>query len=210
MRILIADDHSIVRRGLQQIIATRPDWRVAAEASTPEDVIAALRREPIDVLVLDVSLGGGRSGIDLLGQIRQEFPSVPILMLSMHPEEQYAIRCLRAGASGYIQKDSSPDQLIQAIERVAAGRTSISDVIADRLATDLTRHGPSGQPHERLSTREFEVLRLIAVGKTVTEIAEALHLSVKTVSTYRSRILEKTGFRSNAELIVYAIHNKLV
>jgi DNA-binding NarL/FixJ family response regulator len=209
MRVLIADDHSIVRRGLQQIIATRPDWRVVAEASTPEDVLAELRRGPVDVLVLDVSLGAGRSGIDLLGQIRQEFPAVPILMLSMHPEEQYAIRCLRAGASGYIQKDSSPDQLIQAIERVAGGHTSISEAIADRLATDL-RRGPPGQPHERLSTREFEVFRLIATGKTVTEIAEALHLSVKTVSTYRSRILDKTGFRSNAELIVYAIHNRLV
>lgn len=208
MRILIADDHSIVRRGLQQIIATRPGWSATAEAATADEVFSVLRTQAVDVLVLDVSLGH-RSGIDLLQQIRLEFPSLGVLMLSMHPEEHYAIRSLRAGASGYIEKDSSPDQLLQAIERVASGRTYVSEAVADQLATHVVR-GPSGQPHDQLSAREFEVFRLIASGKTLTEIAEALFLSVKTVSTYRSRILDKTGFHSNAELIAYAIRNGLM
>lgn len=208
MRILIADDHSIVRRGLQQIIATRPGWSVTAEASTADEVFSVLRTQAVDLLVLDVSLGH-RSGIDLLRQIRQEFPSVGVLMLSMHPEEHYAIRSLRAGASGYIEKDSSPEELIQAIDRVANARTYVSQTVADQLATRVGR-GPSGEPHDELSAREFEVFRLIASGKTLTEIAEALHLSIKTVSTYRSRILDKTGFHSNAELIAYAIRNRLV
>ena len=208
MKILIADDHSIVRRGLHQIIATRPGWEVAHEVSSAEEVLPALRTNAISVLVLDVSLDG-RSGIDLLGHIRAEFPTLPVLMLSMHAEEQYAIRCLRAGASGYIQKDSSPEELLQAIERVASGRTYISDAVAEQLATELVRGG-SDTPHERLSTREFEVFRLIAAGQSATEIAEVLHLSVKTVSTYRSRILDKTGFRSNADIITYAIRSGLV
>ena len=208
MKILIADDHSIVRRGLQQIIATHPGWRVTTEVSKADDVLPELRRDRVDVLVLDVSLGG-RSGIDLLGHIRSEFPSLPILMLSMHDEEHYAIRCLRAGASGYIQKDSSPDELIRAIERVAAGHTYFSGAVADQLAAEVVR-GSGGLPHERLSTREFEVFRLIAAGKTPTDIAEVLHLSVKTVSTYRTRILEKTRFRSNADIIAYAIRSGLL
>jgi DNA-binding NarL/FixJ family response regulator len=207
MKILIADDHSVVRRGLQQIIATRPGWAVA-EVSSADEVLPALRSDGFSALVLDVSLGG-RSGIDLLGHIRAEFPTLPVLMLSMHAEEQYAIRCLRAGASGYIQKDSSPEELLEAIERVVSGRTYISHAVAEQLATELVR-GPSDTPHERLSTREFEVFRLIAAGKSATEIAEVLNLSVKTVSTYRSRILVKTGFRSNADIITYAIRSGLV
>ena len=208
MKILIADDHSVVRRGLQQIIATRPGWEVAHEVSSADDVLPALRRLAISALVLDVSLGG-RSGIDLLSHIRAEFPALPVLMLSMHAEEQYAIRCLRAGASGYIRKDTSPEELIEAIERVLSGRRYISPTVAEQLATELI-HGPSESPHERLSAREFEVFRLIAAGKSATEIAESLHLSVKTVSTYRSRILIKTGFRSNADIITYAIRSGLV
>lgn len=208
MKILIADDHSVVRRGLQQIIATRPGWEVAHEVASADEVLPALRNHAVDVLVLDVSLGG-RSGIDLLAQIRSEFPALPVLMLSMHAEEQYAIRCLRAGASGYIQKDSSPEELLAAIERVAGGRTYVSHAVAGQLASELVR-GSSAAPHERLSTREFEVFRLIASGKGVTEIAEVLHVSVKTVSTFRSRILAKTGFRSNADIIRYALANGLV
>lgn len=208
MNILVADDHSVVRRGLQQIIAMRPGWKVVEEVSSADDVLPVLRREHIDVLILDVSLGG-RSGIDLLAQIRAELPSLPVLMFSMHAEEQYAIRCLRAGASGYIQKDRSPEELIEAIERVASGHTYVSDAVTEQLATELIRR-PVGQPHERLSTREFEVFRLIASGRSATEIAEALHLSVKTVSTYRSRILEKTGFRTNADIIAYAIRSGLI
>jgi DNA-binding NarL/FixJ family response regulator len=205
---MIADDHGVVRRGIQQIIEMRPGWRVAAEVSEADEVLPALRREPFDALILDVSLRG-RSGIDLLGHIRAEFPHLPVLMLSMHAEEQYAIRCLRAGASGYLQKDSSPEQLLGALERIAAGHLFMTEGVAAQMAEELMRGGAS-QPHERLSDREFEVFRLIAGGRSVGEIAESLHLSVKTVSTYRTRILEKTGFRSNADIIAYGIRTGLV
>ncbi|HEY3053633.1 MAG TPA: response regulator transcription factor [Thermoanaerobaculia bacterium] len=210
MRILIADDHSVVRRGLQQIIATRPGWSVAAEVSTLEEVLPALRGGPIDVVVLDVSFGAGRSGIDLLSHIRSEFRALPVLMLTMHAERQYAVRCLRAGASGYIQKDSSPEELLAAIDRVASGRTYVSEQVTDQMATELVRGGHSTLPHERLSSREFEVFRLIASGKSPTEIAEMLTLSIKTVSTYRARILEKMNFRSNADIVTYAIRNRVL
>jgi DNA-binding NarL/FixJ family response regulator len=207
MKILIADDHAIVRRGLQQIVAMRAGWSVAAEVADAEDILPALRRQHFDVVILDVTLHG-RSGIDILGHIRGDFPSLPVLVLSMHAEEQYALRCLHAGASGYIQKDRLPEELIGAIERVAAGRTYISETLASQLADELA--GRQDQPHARLSEREFEVFSLIARGKGVSEIAAVLHISVKTVSTYRSRMLQKTGFRSNADIIVYAIHAGLV
>lgn len=210
MNILIADDHSVVRRGLQQIIATRPGWRVAAEVSASDEVLPALRRERFDVVILDVSLGAGRSGIDLLGHIRAEFPTLRSLILSMHAEEHYALRCLRAGASGYIQKDSSPEQLLAAIERVASGKTYISEAMADQLADAAVRGYDTALAHERLSTREFEVFRLIATGTSPTAIAEKLKLSIKTVSTYRSRILEKMGFQSNADVVAYSIRNRLI
>ena len=200
----------MVRRGLQQIIAPRPGWSVAAEVSSSEDVLPALRREPVDMIILDVSFGGSRSGIDLLRRIRAEFPTLRSLMLSMHAEEQYAIRCLRAGASGYIQKDSSPEELLTAIERVGSGRTYISETVADQLATEVVHGGDASQPHERLSSREFEVFRLIAAGKSPAEIADRMNVSVKTVSTYRARIMEKTGFASNADIVAYAIHNRLI
>jgi DNA-binding NarL/FixJ family response regulator len=208
MNILIADDHTIVRHGLRHIIAAQAGWQVAAEAATADQVLPVLRRAEIDVVVLDVTLAG-RSGIDVLGNIRSEFPTLPVLMLSMHSEEQYALRCLRAGASGYIQKDGCANELIGAIKRVAAGHTYMSTAMTDQLAAELLR-GPSGLPHERLSTREFEVFRLIAAGRNTGEIAAALHLSANTVSTYRSRVLTKTGFRSNADIIAYAIRNGLV
>jgi DNA-binding NarL/FixJ family response regulator len=208
MNILIADDHFIVRQGLQHIIASQPDWRVAAETAMADQVLPALRAGDIDLVILDVSLSG-RSGIDILTNIRSEFPNLPVLMLSMHAEEQYALRCLRAGASGYIQKDTSAADLITAIKRVAAGRIYVSDLVAEQLAAEFV-HGPAGLPHERLSTREFEVFGLIAAGKSVGEIAGLLHLSANTVSTYRSRILAKTGFGSNADIIAYAIRAGLI
>jgi len=208
VKILIADDHSVVRQGLRHIVETRPGWTVVAEVSTADEVLPVLRSVGADVVVLDVALGD-RSGIDVLGHIRAEFPNVPVLMLSMHAEEQYAIRCLRAGASGYIQKERSAEEILTAIERVASRRIYVSEGVSDQMAAELLRGGPS-QPHELLSTREFEVFRLIAEGKSPTVIAEALHLSVKTVSTYRSRILLKTGFKSNADIVSYAIRNHLV
>ena len=208
MRILVADDHSVVRRGLQQIIAMRAGWSVAAEASSGEEVLPLLRIHRFDVVILDVALRDC-SGIQVLANIRAEFPSLPVLMLSMHAEEQYAIRCLRAGASGYIQKDSSPEELLEAIRRVASGRRYVSENVADQLATQVVR-GTDALPHELLSDREFEIFRLIATGRSATEMADALHLSVKTVSTYRTRILQKTGFHTNADIIAYAIRVGLI
>lgn len=208
MKIIIADDHAIVRRGLQQIIHTRPDWSVVADAASAGELLDVLRRVNADVLVLDVSLGE-RSGIDLLAQIRTLEPKLPVLMLSMHAEEHYALRALRAGANGFIQKDKPPEEIIAAIARVAAGRTHVSTAVLDQMAATISGTKPDA-PHEQLSQREFEVFRLIAAGKSVTEIAEFLHLSVKTVSTYRTRILQKTGFRTNADIIAYSIRTGLV
>lgn len=207
MKIIVADDHAIVRKGFHQIVSTRAGWQVAAEAANGDELLTHLRRDSYDLLVLDVSLGE-RSGIELLEHVRSEFPSLPVLMLSMLPEEQYAVRCLRAGASGYVQKDSQPEEILNAIARIAAGAKYITPRLASHLADEMVRGQDS--PHQSLSTREFEVFRLIAVGRSATEIAEMLHLSVKTVSTYRTRIMEKTGFRSNADIIAYAIRNSLV
>jgi DNA-binding NarL/FixJ family response regulator len=209
MNIIITDDHAIVRRGLQQIIATRAGWTVVGEAASGDELFALLRHiGDVDVLVLDVSLGD-TSGLDLLSRVRELRPSLPVLMLSMYAEEHYAIRAIRAGASGYIQKDRPPEELLAAIERVAAGRTHVSEAVMDQMAATIAGGGRE-HPHEDLSPREFQVFRLIADGKSVTEIGELLNVSVKTVSTYRTRILEKTGFRTNAEIIAYAIRNGLL
>lgn len=207
MKILVADDHAIVRKGFQQIVTER-GWRVAAEAATPEELLAALRQDRFDILVLDVSFGE-RSSIELLTQIRGDDSTLPVLIFSMHPEEQYAIRCLRAGAQGYVQKDSAPEEIIKAIGTVASGGRYITPRLAAYLAEELTRGGGDA-PHARLSVREFEVFRMIALGLTPTDIADALSLSVKTISTYRTRIMEKTGFRTNADIIAYAIRNALI
>jgi DNA-binding NarL/FixJ family response regulator len=208
MNVVITDDHSVVRRGLHQIIEMHPGWTVVAEAATADEVLPALRRVRTDLLILDVAMNG-RSGIDLLGSIRSEFPTLPVLMLSVYDEEQYALPCLRAGASGYIQKDSTAENLIEAMRRVGTGHTYFSNAVADQLAAEVFG-SRTGQPHERLAARELEVFRLLAGGKTVGEIASLLNLSVKTVSTYRTRALEKTGFRSNADIIGYAIRSGLV
>ena len=208
MKILVADDHQIVRKGLQLIIARRPDWLIAAEAANATELYDALSQDRFDILVLDLRLGGA-SGLDVLVRLRQEYADLPVLMLSMHPEEQYAVHCLRAGASGYVQKDATADEILDAIERVASGRRWVSTVVAEQLANDLA-HPHEGRPHERLSARESEVFRRLAIGETVTAISKAMQLSVKTVSTYRTRILEKTGFQSNADIVAYAIRNNLL
>ena len=208
MKILIADEHGLVRRGLQQIIAAHRDWRVSAEVDNADDLLRLLRGDAFDVLIVDVSLGE-RRGIDLLGQIHAERPSLRVLVLSMHAEEEYAVLCLRAGASGYIQKDASPEELIHAIEHVASGRTYVSSAFAQKLV-DRAGGSEPAPPHERLSHREFEVLRLLAQGHGPTEIGHTLSLSVKTVSTYRSRMMDKMGFRTNADIVVYAIHHGIV
>lgn len=208
MKIVVADDHMIVRRGMQLIIAKRADWQIVADAATDAELFAALRSHPVDVLVMDLSLRG-RSTIDLLRQLRREHPKVPVLILSSLPEEQYALHSVRAGARGYVQKDSTADEILDAIARVASGHLSLSAAVGERLAHDVL-HRRTKEPHELLSPREFDVLRMLALGRSMTEIAAAMQISIKTASTYRTRILEKTGFATNADLIAYAIRAKLV
>ena len=208
IKILIADDHAIVREGLKRIVAETADMVVADEATNGHEVLEKVRNNEYNVVILDISMPG-RGGVDILKQLKGQKPHLPILILSMHPEEQYAVRVLKAGAAGYLTKESAPDELITAIKRVSRGRKYVSPSLAEKLAFDLERD--TERPyHETLSDREYQVLCMIASGKRVQEIAEELCLSVKTVSTYRSRILEKMKMKNNAELMRYAIKHGLV
>jgi two-component system invasion response regulator UvrY len=208
IRALIADDHAVVRQGLKQILGDTPEMLVAGEATTGQEVLDKVRAEPWDVVVLDISMPD-RSGLDVLKQLRSERPKLPVLVLSMHSEDQYAMRVLKAGASGYLTKDSAPDELVKAIRKVVSGGRYVSSFLAEKLAFEIGTDS-SRLPHETLSDREFQVLRLIAAGKSVTEIAAELYLSVKTVSTYRARLLRKMNLGTNAELIHYAMQNHLI
>ena len=208
INILIADDHTIVRKGLKQILAETPDMVVADEASNGQEVLEKVRKSNFDVVLLDISMPG-RSGLDILKELKSERPKLPVLVLSMYPEEQYAVRVLRAGAAGYLTKESAPDELVVATRKVAQGKKYVSPSLAEKLAFDLEMDS-TRPPHEVLSDREYQVLCMIASGKTVGEIAENLALSTKTISTYRARILEKMNMKNNAELTHYAIQNKLV
>lgn len=208
MKILIADDHPVVRRGLKQIIADTCDMDVGDEATNGWEVLSKVRAGDYDVVLLDIDMPG-MNGLDVLTQLKHEKPKLPVLMLSMYPEEQFAVRALRAGASGYLTKESAPDELVGAIRKVFAGRKYVSSALAEKLALDLQRGGKQS-PHETLSDREYQVMRLIASGKTATEIARELSLSVKTISTHRSHILKKMGMTSNAELTHYAVNRGLV
>lgn len=207
-RIAIADDHAVVRKGLRQIIDEAEDLTFVGEAASADEVLTLLRSRPADVLVLDLTLGN-RSGIDLLKVVKSEFPRLPVVILSMHPEDLFAIRALRAGASAYVEKNSPPEALLLAIRRSASGGTYVSPAIAQTLAAAIRDGGPQVLPHERLSDREFDVFRLLGSGMSVTEIAHTLNLSVKTVSTHRTRILAKTGLHSNAEMVDYVISHRL-
>lgn len=208
MKIIIADDHPIVRSGLKQIIAETPDMIVAGEANDGYELLRKVRKEDFDAVIMDITMPG-MNGLDVLKQLRIERPKLPVVILTYHPEAQYAVRVLRAGASGYVTKATVPDELIKAIRKVSQGGRYISSSLAERLAYELDFRSEK-MPHETLSDREFQVLCMLASGKTVKEIAEELSLSVKTVSTYRSRILEKMKMRNNAELTHYAIANRLV
>jgi two-component system, NarL family, invasion response regulator UvrY len=208
IRALIADDHAVVRQGLKQILGDTPEMLVAGEATNGQEVLDKVRAEPWDVVVLDISMPD-RSGLDILKQLRSERPKLPVLVLSMHSEDQYAVRVLKAGASGYLTKDSAPDELVKAIRKVVSGGRYVSSFLAEKLAFEIGTDS-SRLPHETLSDREFQVLRLIAGGKSVTEIAAELCLSVKTVSTYRARMLEKMNLGTTAELIHYAMQNHLI
>ena len=207
LKILIADDHPVYRRGLRQIIADASGMEVADEATNGRDVLGKVRAADYDVVLLDITMPV-KNGMDVLTQLKNERPKLPVLMLSMHPEEQYAVRALRAGASGYLTKESAPDELVGAIRKVSTGGKYVSSSLAEKLASIVQQ---AEQPlHETLSDREFQVMCLIASGKTVTEIANDLSLSVKTISTYRYRILDKMKLKNNAELTHYAVKNGLV
>ena len=209
MKILIADDHAVVRHGLKQIISDEPDMTIAGEAETAAEALNFIRREDLNVVVLDITMPGGRSGLDLLPEIKALRPSVKILILSMHAEDQFAIRASKSGASGYITKQSAPTELVRAIRKVQTGGKYISQSIAEQLAFFYDEDRDKS-PHERLSDREFQVLRMIATGKNLREIGGELVISEKTVGTYRTRIMEKMNMTRNAELIRYAVQNKLI
>jgi two-component system, NarL family, invasion response regulator UvrY len=208
IRILIADDHPIVRAGLKQILAEALDIEVTVEAGDGHELLRLIRKGGIDVVLLDISMPG-LTGLDALKQIKSENPDLPILVLSMHPEDQYGIRVLKAGAAGYLMKSAAPDQLVGAIRKVYRGGRYVSPSLAEKMAFGL-QTGASGLPHETLSDREYQVLCMIASGKTVKEIGEELALSEKTISTYRARVLEKMNMKSNSELTHYAIKLDLV
>lgn len=207
-KILIADDHAIFREGLKQIIARTVDMEVAGEAADGQEVLRKVRENDYDLVVLDISMPG-RSGLDVLTEIKSLKPRLPVLILSMHPEEQYAVRAFRAGAAGYVTKGSPPQELVEALEKVALGKKYVSPSLAEALADSLD-HPDQKEPHMELSNREYQVLCMIASGKPVGKIAEELSLSVKTVSTYRTLILRKMNLKNNAEITRYAIQNSLV
>jgi two-component system, NarL family, invasion response regulator UvrY len=208
IRVVIADDHAIVRDGLRQIIGNEPDLEFAGEAANHGEVIQLLRRTACDALVLDVAMPG-KSGLDTLKQVKQEWPKLAVLMLSMYPEDQYAFRAFKAGASGYLTKQAAAGQLVEAIRRVASGRRYITTEMAEALAAHLD-HDREAPAHEALSDREFQTLRLMASGKTLAQIGEALALSPKTVSVYRARLLAKLGLKTNADLTRYAVEHGLI
>jgi two-component system, NarL family, invasion response regulator UvrY len=206
IKVLIADDHAIVRQGLKQILAEALEIQVAGEAANGVDAVRLARTGDYDVVVLDVSMPD-KNGLDVLKQIKKDDPKLPVLMLSMHPEDQLGVRAIKEGAAGYLSKQSAPEQLISAIQQVAAGRKYISPALAEHLANAI---GGEAVLHDSLSTREYQTLCLIASGKTLTAVGEELKISVKTVSVYRARLLEKMHMKNNAELTHYAIKHNLI
>ena len=208
IKILIADDHTIVREGLKQIVSNAPGLLVTGEAASGKETLDRARKDDFDVILLDIAMPE-KDGLAILKQLKQEKQDVPVLMLSMYPEEQYAVRSLKMGAAGYLTKITAADELIKAIKKVSTGKKYISNTLAEKLAhyldTDMEK-----LPHESLSDREFQVMRLIASGKTVKKIADELSLSVNTISTYRVRVLKKMKMMTNSELTHYAIKHQLV
>jgi DNA-binding NarL/FixJ family response regulator len=208
MRILIVDDHAILRRGLRSILSDEFRGAAFGEAADARQALEQLRKKEWDVALLDIALPG-KSGLDLLKELKAEWPNLPVLVLSGHPEDQFAVRVLKAGAGGYLTKESAPEELAKAIRKILAGGRYVSPALAENLALGLKRD-LTRTPHETLSDREYEVMSYIASGMTVAEIAEELSLSVKTISTYRVRVLEKLGAKNNANIVQYAIRNGLV
>jgi DNA-binding NarL/FixJ family response regulator len=208
IRLLVVDDHAVVRSGIRHMVHEMPDIVVADEAGSGVEAMEKALRGDVDVILLDISMPG-RGGLEILKELRQQVAKIPVLILSMYPEEQYAVRALRSGAAGYLTKESAPEELISAIRKVAAGGKYVSATMGERLATTIASP-VGGLIHEQLSDREYQIMCMMASGKTQTQIAEELCLSVKTISTYRARVLAKTGLKSNAEITRYAIENKLV
>jgi two-component system, NarL family, invasion response regulator UvrY len=208
VRVLIADDHPVVRQGLKQMLGAESDFTVAGEASSGQEAIELCGRLAWDVAVVDYNMPG-KSGVDLVKELRRKFPDRAVLVLSMYPEDQYALRVLKAGAAGYLTKESATEELVTAIRKVAKGGWFVSAALGERLAQELAGNGD--QPlHRKLSDREYQIMWLIASGKTVSEIATQLFLSPNTISTYRARILQKLELKNNAELMRYAIRHQLV
>jgi DNA-binding NarL/FixJ family response regulator len=207
-RVVIADDHAIVREGLRRILSGESDIEIAGEATNGHEVVERVRTGGFDLLLLDLSMPG-KSGVELIKQVKDERPKLPVLVLTMHEEEQYALRAIRAGASGYLTKESAPEQLVAAIRKIASGRLFISPAVAEQLALDVMPRGDDEEPHKNLSDREFEVFRMLVEGHGVSDIAERLHLSAKTVSTHKTRVLEKMKLQSIAELVRYAMAHNL-
>ena len=208
-KILIVDDHAVLRHGLKKLLEDKPNRFVFGEAETPAEALDLVRGQLWDLVILDISLGDNRSGLDLLKELKQVDPQLRVLILTMHAEEHYALRAFKAGAVGYVRKDSPPEEVIRATDRVLAGAKYVSETMAEKLLAYIDNDF-AFSPHELLSDREFQVLCLIASGKTLTQIAELLSLSDKTVGTYRARIMEKMAMKTNAELTHYAIRNNLV
>jgi DNA-binding NarL/FixJ family response regulator len=208
IKVLIADDHTIVRHGLKQIVDAEPQMTTLGEANNGNEVLELTRKLPVDVIVLDITMPG-KNGLQTLKELKQEHPSISIIVLSMHPTDQYAVRVLKAGASGYITKESAPEELVSAIKKAYRREKYISPEVAELLAQYIEQE-TSSVPHKILSDREFEVFCLIAKGRNPTQISDQLCLSVKTISTYRSRILEKTGMKTNAEITRYCLENNLI
>jgi two-component system, NarL family, invasion response regulator UvrY len=207
-KILIVDDHAVVRQGLRQILAEEPDLAVFGEAIDARELLSNVYEKDWDIVILDITLPD-RSGLDALRELKQKRPKLPVIILSVHPEEQYAIRAIKSGADGYLTKRSAPQELVRAVKKVIHGGKYVSPALAEKLA-DTLREGFEQPIHEKLSNREYQVTCMIASGKSLKEIARELYLSEKTIRTYRARILEKMKFKSNAELIYYAVKNRLV
>ncbi len=208
INILIADDHALIREGLKKILNGEPDMTVVGEANNVVELLTALKRLAVNIILLDITMPG-ESGLDALKELRQKYPHVPVLILSFHPEHRFAVRALKAGAAGYLTKASAAEEVVQAIRKVVGGGKYVSASLAEQLATELDS-GSGKLPHETLSDREFQVMRLIAAGKKSSEIAEELSVSVNTVNTYRMRIFEKMKMQSNVELSRYAVEHGLI
>lgn len=208
VKLLVAGADAIVRKGFRELVRARDGWAVSAEARHEAELSDAIRRNGADVLVLELPFGDGND-VELIARLRGEAPKLPLLVLAAYPEEHYGLAFLRAGANGFVRRSAEPEEILEAVDTVASGGSYVSPKLSRTIARSAQR-GKATQPHERLSARELEVFRLLALGRTPTQIASMLGLSVKTVSTYRTRILEKTGFRSNADIVGYAIRNRLV